>query len=80
MSNKDNMDLFDQLFSQLEDNQQSLADFGAVVKNSMNEAAKKKGYNTFADMLSSEISSSITKEKTMKPSVDTTQIEKEGIS
>ncbi len=80
MSNKDNMDLFDQLFSQLEDNQQSLADFGAVVKNSMNEAAKKKGYNTFADMLSSEISSSITKEKTMKPSVVTTQIEKEGIS
>ena len=42
MSNKDNMDLFDQLFSQLEDNQQSLADFGAVVKDSMNEAAKKK--------------------------------------
>ena len=80
MSNKDNMDLFDQLFSQLEDNQQSLADFGAVVKDSMNEAAKKKGYNTFADMISSEITSSITKDKTMKPSVDTTQIEKEGIS
>ena len=80
MSNKDNMDLFDQLFSQLENNQQSLADFGEVVKNSMNEAAKKKGYNTFAEMLSSEIASSMTKEKTMKPSIDTTQIQKEGIS
>lgn len=80
MSNKDHLDLFDQLFSQLENDQQSLADFGDTIKSSMNEAAKRKGYDTFSDMLASEISNSITKEKPSKPKVEHSQIHHEGIS
>jgi hypothetical protein len=80
MSNKDNMDLFDQLFSQLDNDQVSFSDFTEVVKNSMTEAAKKKGYDSFSQMLTSEISNSMHNEKPLKPNVDTRQIQKEGIT
>lgn len=76
----DNMDVFDSLFEQIQSDSSSLADFGDVVRQSMDEAARKKGYDTFSEMISSEISSSITKEKPQKPTADTRNIQIEELT
>ena len=78
--NQDNWDVFDRLFSQIENDTSSIADFGNVVKDSIDEAAKKKGYDSFAELLSAEISNSITNEKPQKPKVNDRHLSAETMS
>ena len=79
-NHQDNMDVFDELFSQIEHDTSSIADFTNEVKGSMDEAARKQGYDSFADMISAEISNSITKEKPQKPRVNARHLSVETMS
>jgi len=78
--NQEHLDVFDHLFSQLADDQSTIADFSNVVKSSMDESARKKGYNSFSEMISAEISSSLSNSQPRKPQVDTKNISAEHIS
>lgn len=76
----DHLDVFDQLFDQIQSDSSSLQDFGNLIQDSMDEAAKKQGYETFAEMISSEINSSVTKEKAKKPAADTRHLAADELS
>lgn len=73
MSNKNNNEfetidnLFDKFIHDDEFRNSSLKDFGDTVQNSMNDSAKKQGYDTFADMLVNSISAGLTNKKPRKP-------------
>lgn len=76
----DDMDIFDNLFAQIENDESSIGDFAGTVRDSMNEAARKKGYDSFTDMISSEISNSLSNDKPEKPKADTRNLSAEQMS
>lgn len=74
------LDVFDHLFSQLADDQSTISDFSDAVKNSMDESARKKGYDSFSEMISAEISNSLSNRQPQKPKVDTKKVSADHIS
>ena len=59
-------DLFDKHFNDKDFMNTNLADFGQMVRDTINEEARKQGYDTMSDLISGEIQEGLSGSRTRK--------------